>query len=137
MNIDETSDKVCASDLHPLLYFHIYFFIFHRTSEAVNTRHRCNNNHIFTSEECLSRGMSKSLDFFIDRCFFFDKGVGRRHVCLWLIVVIVGHKIVHCIVREKLSVFLSELCGESFVVSDDESRLADLSYHIGCGVCLS
>lgn len=51
---------------------------------------------------------------------FFDIGTRLYYECLWLIVVIVTYKIVNCIFWEKFFELLCKLCGESFVMSEDE-----------------
>ena len=54
-----------------------------------------------------------------------------------MVVVVVGNKIFHCILREELLKLAVELGGQRLVVGDDEGRLLQLLDYIGHGKCLA
>ena len=64
--------------------------------------------------------MPESIDFFIDRRFFFDIGSGFYDECFGLVIVIVADEIVDGIFWKKLLELLGELRCEGFIVSEDE-----------------
>ena len=43
----------------------------------------------------------------------------------------IGHKILHCVLREELFHLRVQLAGEGFVVADDQRRLVQSGYYIG------
>ena len=55
-----------------------------------------------------------------------DVGVRRRHISLGLVVVVVGDKILHCVVWEEFFEFAVELCRQSLVMGDDQRGLIQL-----------
>ena len=73
----------------PFVKFDIHFFIFLRIAQAVDAGNRCDDDDIFSRQECLRRCVAKPVDLFVDHRFLFDIGVGDRHVRLRLIVVVV------------------------------------------------
>src|SRR3989344_2160852 len=81
--------------------------------------------------------MAQAVNLVIDLHILLNVGVGYRHICLWLIVVIVGNEIMHRIVREKLLVLLRKLSCEGFVVRNNERRLTNCRNHIGSGKSLA
>ena len=66
--------------------------------------------------------MPEPINFLVDRCFLRNVCVGRRYVCLWLVVVIVGNKVLHGIIREEPFEFLVELGRKRLVMGDYQRR---------------
>src|SRR5258708_21728214 len=48
-----------------------------------------------------------------------------------LVVVVVGDKVAHCIVWEKVTKFLVQLASQCLVVSDNERWFLDIRYDVG------
>mgnify|MGYP001613843097 CR=1 FL=1 len=46
--------------------------------------------------------MAQAIDFFVDRRFFFDVGIGLWDIGFRLVVVVVRDKVMDRVVREKL-----------------------------------
>ena len=63
----------------------------------------------------------------------FDICVSGRYISLRLIIVIVGHKVFHRVLREKLLEFTVKLCGQSLVVTDYKRRLLYFLDYVGHG----
>ena len=57
--------------------------------------------------------------------------IGLRQICLWLIIIEIGDKIFHAVVREELLEFRIQLAGERLIVRKDQRRLVHLRDHIG------
>src|SRR6218665_1819027 len=53
--------------------------------------------------------MPESLDLSVDGGVLFDKGVGLRHICLGLIVVVIRHKVLDRIIGHKVAKLGCEL----------------------------
>ena len=64
--------------------------------------------------------MAKPFHFGIDGRVFFDKSVRLRHVCLRLVVVVVGHEIFDRVMGEQLPQFICKLSGEGLVVGQNK-----------------
>src|SRR6218665_3785933 len=64
--------------------------------------------------------MPESLDLSVDGGVLFDKGVGLRHICLGLIVVVIRHKVLDRIIGHKVAKLGCELGREGFVVCQHE-----------------
>lgn len=79
--------------------------------------------------------MPKSIDFLVDRCFFFDIRSRFDDESFWLIVVIVGDKIVNRIFWKKFLEFLCELGGKCFIMSKDQCWSLAPRDDIGHGKC--
>ena len=77
--------------------------------------------------------MAQAVYLFVYLRLFFYIGVAVRDVCLRLVVVVVGNKVMHRVVWEKLAVLLRQLCGKCFVVCDNQSGLLHRFYNIGNG----
>ncbi len=63
----------------------------------------------------------------------FNICIRRRHICLRLVVIIVGHKILNRVFREKLFKFRIKLRSQRLVVCYNQRRLSQLLYDIGHG----
>ena len=74
--------------------------------------------------------MAQLVYLIINRRILFNVGVRGRDVGFGLVVVIVGDKIFHRILREIFLELAVELRGKGFVVGNDEGRLLDLLDYI-------
>ena len=68
---------------------------------------------------------------------FLDIGIGRRHIGLGLVVVVVGNEVLHRVVGEELLELAIELRGQRFVVRHDDGRPLQRLHHIGHGESFS
>ena len=74
--------------------------------------------------------MAQLIDLIVDRGILLNIGIRRRHIRLRLIVIIIGDKVLHRIVREKLFHLRIKLCRQRLIVSDHQRRLIELLDHI-------
>ena len=81
--------------------------------------------------------MPELIYLIIDGRILFYIGIGRRDISLRLVIIIIGHKILHRVFRKKLLEFTVELCCKSFVMGDDEGRTSKLLYDVRHGKCLT
>ena len=64
---------------------------------------------------------------------FLDIGIGRRHIRLGLVVVVIGNEILHRVVGEELLEFAVKLRGQRFIVRHHDGRPLQGLHHIGHG----
>ena len=122
--------QLCACHFFPFGQFKIYFLIFDRTSKSVNTGNGSNYYNVGSREKRLGCRVTQAFYILIYHRFFFDVGIGNRHIRFRLIKIVVRNEIVHGIMREKIAVLGGELCRERFVVRNYKSRLAVFFNHI-------
>src|SRR5437773_1407446 len=68
----------------------------------------------------------QALDLVVDRAVLLDVRVRGREVRLGLVVVVVGHEVLHPVVREELAELVGQLRRQRLVRGDDERGLLDL-----------
>ena len=81
--------------------------------------------------------MAQAVDLIVDGAVFFNVGIGGRDICLGLIVVVVRHKILHRIVRKKLTELRAELGRQGFVVGQNQRGAVYPGNHVGHGKCFA
>ena len=95
------------------------------TEETMITSRRSNKT---------ARGREAQLvELLIDGGFLLNVKIARRNVGFRLVVVVIGDKILDCVVREELLELMIELRGESFIVGEDQRRPVQLLDHLGNG----
>ncbi len=90
--------------------------------ETVDAAHRGDDEHIAPLEERARRRQPHAVDLLVDRGLLLDVGVGRRHVGLGLVVVVVGDEVLDRVVGEKGPELLVELRRQGLVVAEDQGR---------------
>ena len=64
--------------------------------------------------------MAQAVQLIVDGGVFFDERIRGRDIGFRLIVVIITDEILHRVVGEKPLEFIIKLCGQGFVMGDDE-----------------
>ena len=105
---------------------------FNRTN-TVNARHRGDDDHIVPLQQGAGGGMAHAIDLLVDGGFFFDIGVGARHIGLGLVVVVVRNEILHRVVREKAFHLAVKLRRQGLVGRQNQRRAAQFLDHMGDG----
>ena len=105
-----------------------------RVAEAVDARHGRDDDHVPPLKQARRGRVAQTLDLIVDGGVLFDERVRVRDVRLRLVVVVVGDKILHGVVREKLLELTAQLRREDLVVREHERRplhtLDDLGHRI-------
>ena len=70
--------------------------------------------------------MTELLDLVVDRRILFNIGVRVGDIGLRLVVVVVGDKILHSVVREKFPELAAKLRGQRLVVRQNKRRAVDV-----------
>ena len=80
-------------------------------ADAIYTGDRGNHDYIPTLDQGCRGTVSKFIDLIIDGGILLDIGIRGGNIGLRLIIIIVGYKVFHGILREKLLHLTVELCG--------------------------
>ena len=105
--------------------------------DAIDTGHRGHDDHIVPFQQRPRCRVAHAVNLFVDLAFFFDIGVRPRHVCLGLIIIIVGHEVFDRIVRKEPFEFTIQLRRQCFVGRKDDRRSLSFLDHLGHGECLA
>ena len=97
-------------------------FVVDRVAEAVDARHRGDDDHVAALEKAGGRAVAQALDLVVYGAVLFDKCIGVRDIRLGLVIVVVGDKILDRVIREKLAELRAQLRGERFIVRQHERR---------------
>ncbi len=89
-------------------------------AEAIDRGHRRDDHHVAALEQRLRRRQPHLLDVLIDRRVLLDVRVGRGHVRLGLVIVVVRDEVLDRVVREELAHLAIELRCERLVVGQDQ-----------------
>jgi hypothetical protein len=87
-----------------------------RVAEAVNCGHRRHDDRVRPLEQRLGGRQPHLLDVRVHRRVLLDVGVGRRDVCLRLVVVVVADEVLDRVLREVLLELAVQLRGQRLVV---------------------
>ena len=105
---------------------------FHR-ADAVDARHRGDDDDVVALEQRARGRMAHAVDLLVDGGFLFDVGVGARDVGFRLVVVVIGDEIFHRVVGEERLELAVELRRQSFVRREDQRRALRRLDHLGHG----
>ena len=70
--------------------------------------------------------MPHAVDLLVNRRVFLDVGVGPRHICFGLVVVVIRNEVLDRIVGKQVAHLAVKLGSQSFVGSEDEGRALTL-----------
>ena len=106
-----------------------------RGAEAVDARHRRDDDHVAPLEQRVGRGVAEPVDLVVARRVLLDVRVAARQVGLGLVVVEVADEVLDLVLREELAELGVELRGKRLVVGEDQGRLVvrldDLRKRVG------
>ena len=110
LHIDKLTNHFIAINLHTRAkrYHHIHIVIW--TTNTIDARNRCYNNNILTLCHCCCSRKTKLVNFIINRRVLCNICVRRRHISFWLIIIIVGYKILYRVFWKELLHFSIQLC---------------------------
>ena len=123
LNVDERMDKVIALERHLLVDVRCQTSVVLGRANAIDTRDRCDNDHIASRKQRGGRLMAQHLDLFVNRGVLLDICIALRHIRLGLIIVVVRHKVDHGVVGKEFLKLARKLSGERFIGSHDQRRL--------------
>ena len=86
-----------------------------RRAQAVDARHRGDDDHVAPGQQAVGRGVPQPLDLVVDRGVLLDVGVRLRDVGLGLVVVVVGDEVLDRVVGQQLAELVGQLGGQGLV----------------------
>ena len=116
LHVHEPADHIVAVRFHTGAQGDNHVLIINRAAQSVDAGHRRDDNYVRPLGKCRRRRMAQLVDVVIDRGILLDIGIRLRHIRLRLIVIIIGNKIFHGVVREELLHLAVKLCGQRLVV---------------------
>ena len=95
-------------------------------ADAVNAGHAGDDDHVAPLKERPGGGMAHPIDLLVYRGVLLDIGVAARHICLGLVIVVIGDEVLDRVVGEKAPHFSVELSGQRLVGREDQGGAGDL-----------
>ena len=108
-----------------------------RGTEAVDARHRGDDDHVAALEQGVRGGVAEPIDLVVARRVLLDVRVRPREVRLRLVIVEVADEVLDRVLGEELAELGVELGGQRLVVGEDEGRLVVVRYDVAQRVRLS
>ena len=102
-------------------------------ADAVDARHRGDDDHVVALQQRARRGVAHAVDLLVDRGFLLDIGVGARDVGFRLVVVVIGDEILDRVVGKEAPELAIELRRQRLVGREDEGRALRRLDHLGHG----
>ena len=102
-------------------------------ADAVDARHRSDDDHVVALEQRARRRVAHAVDLLVDRGFLLDIGVGARDVGFRLVVVVVGDEILDRVVGKEGPELAVELRRQRLVGREDQRRALRLLDHLRHG----
>ena len=137
LDIDQFVDHFISVFFHSRAQRDHHVLIIDRASQTIDTRYRSYNDHIIPLRKGRCRRMAQLIDLIVDRGVLFNISIRRRHIGLRLIVVVIGYKVFHRIIWEKLLHLRIKLCCQRLIVRDHKRWLIQLLDHVRHRKCFT
>ncbi len=137
LNVNERINYLVTVHFLLLVKKHCHTRVIRRATNAVNARNACHHHNIAPRKKRTGCRVAQLFHFLINGGVFFNERVGRRHVRLGLVVVVVGNKIHHGVVGEKLLELGRQLRRKRFVGRQNERGLLHRFYGFCHGKCFA
>ena len=108
-----------------------HFQIGFGAAQAVDARHRGDDNRVLALQQRLGRGQSHLLDVIVDRGVLLNEGVGGGHVRFGLVIVVIRNEVFHGVVGEERLELAIQLGRQGFVGCEHQGRAVHVGNHVG------
>ena len=137
LDVDEAVDELVALERHLLVHVRRQARVVLRAADAVDAGHGRDHDDVAAGQQ-RGRGLvAQHLDLLVDGGVLLDIGIRLRNVGLGLVVIVVGDKIDHRVMREELLELACKLRGERLVGSHHQRGLAQRLDGLCHGECLT
>ena len=126
LDINQLPDHIVPVLLHTGTQRDHHVKKFFRCTQAIDAGYGRNHNDIFALAECRCRRKPKLVNLVIGRRILCDISIGGRDICLRLVVIVIGDKIFHCVLRKEFLHLSVKLCCQCFIVRKYQSWLIKL-----------
>ena len=137
LNINQLPDHIVPVLFHSRAERNNHLHVVLRASDSIDTRNTGNHNDIVPLTQCRSRGKPQLINLIVPRRVLRNIRIRRRHVSLRLVVVVVGDKIFHCVLRKKFFKFSIQLRRQRLIMRNDQRRFIQLLDHIRHRKCFT
>ena len=120
LHVDQLPQHGALVVLLPHLHVEQVLLVLAGRTEAVDARHRGDDDHVPAGEQRRGGCVAEPVDLVVDGRVLLDVGVARRHVGLGLVVVVVADEVLDLVVREELPELAGQLRGQALVRGDDQ-----------------
>ena len=107
--------------------------IFVRAAQTIDTGHAGNNHHVPALRQGSRGRQAEFVDLVVDGRILRNIGIRGRHISLRLVIIVVGDKILHRVLREELLKLPVKLSRQCFIVGDHQRGPLQLLDDIGHG----
>ena len=109
LDIDQCTDDLISVLLHSRTQRNHHSKVVLRAAQTIDTGNRGDHDHIFTLYKCRRGRQAQFINLLIDCRILGNISVRLWHICLRLIIIVIGDKIFHCITPSKVSNWLPSL----------------------------
>ncbi len=102
-------------------------------ADAVDARHRGDDDHIVPLQDRPRRRMAHAVDLLIDGAVLLDIGVGAGDIGFRLVIVVIADEILDRVLRKELLELGIELGRQGLVGGQDQGRALGAGDHLGHG----
>ena len=133
LQLDQTAAEFIPLHLHPGAQTDDHAAVIDRVAQRVDTGNAGHNDHIALFRQCSSSRMPQTVNFIIDGAVLFNIGVRGRDIRFRLIVIVVGDKILHRIIREETAHLGTDLGCQGLVGLQNQGRTVTPGNDVGHG----
>ena len=137
LHIDQSLDHIVPVNLHTRAQGNHHIHIVIRTTNSINTGYRCDNDNIFSLRQSSRRRKTQLVNLIINRRILCYIGVRLWHICLRLVIIVIGYKIFYRIFRKKFFHLAIQLSRKCFVMGNNQRRFVQCLNYIRHRKCLT
>ena len=123
LDIDQCTDNLISVFLHSRTQRNHHSKVVLRAAQSIDTGNRGDHDHIFALYECRRGRQTQFINLLINRRILGNISVRLWYISLRLIIIVIGDKVFHCILREELLELTVKLSCQCLIVRNDQSRL--------------
>ena len=133
LQLDQAAAKLVALHLHTGAQADDHAAVVDGVAQRVDAGNRCYNDHVPPLRKRRRGRMAQAVDLIVDGAVLFNVGIGTGDVGFGLVVIVVGNKILHRIVREERAELGAELGRQRLIMGQHQRGAVAPGDHVGHG----
>ena len=125
-DLDQLADQLLPALFHAGAERDDHVLVVDGVAQTVNAGDRGHYNDVSPLKEGGSCAVAEPLDLLVDGGVLLNKGIRVRDIGLRLVVVVIGDKILHGVIREKLLKLAAQLGSQRLVMGQHQRGTLDL-----------